>query len=144
VVDTAGGRVEWNLDVHSALPYDSVQIFVNGVAVQTLEGSPEPGSKRFSGSVDVPAGGWMTARVLGANTGWPAMDSYLFAETSPVWFGSVGSTDPVAARESAARLLMVLDASEQELREGYGEAPIPNLLGHFAEARARLELLAAE
>jgi TolB protein len=72
------------------------------------------------------------------------MDSYLFAETSPVWFGAVGSTDPAAARQSAAKLLMVLDASEQKVREGYGEAPIPELLGHFAEARARLEQLAAE
>ena len=144
VAEPAGASVDWSLDVHSALPYESVQIFVNGAVVQTLEGSPEPGSQRYSGSVEVPSGGWITARVLGANTGWPAMDSYLFAETSPVWFGAVGSTDPAAARESATRLLMVLDASEQKVREGYGDAPIPKLLGHFAEARARLEQLAAK
>ena len=144
VVEPAGASVGWTLNVHSALPYESVQLFVNGAVVQTLQGSPEPGSRRYSGSVDVPPGGWITARVLGANTGWPAMDSYLFAETSPVWFGAVGSTDPAAARQSAAKLLMVLDASEQTVREGYGEAPIPELLGHFAEARARLEQLAAE
>ena len=144
VVEPAGASVGWTLIVHSALPYESVQIFVNGAVVQTLRGSPEPGSRRYSGSVDVPSGGWITARVLGANTGWPAMDSYLFAETSPVWFGAVGSKDPAAVRQSAARLLMVLDASEQKVREGYGEAPIPELLGHFAEARTRLEQLAAE
>ena len=86
----------------------------------------------------------MTARVLGGNTGWPAMDSYLFAETSPVWFGKVGSTDPAAARRSAGNLLMVLDASERKLREGYGDLPIPELLGHFAQARARLAELAQE
>lgn len=132
-------RASWTLSVHSPLPWDSVQIFVNGTAVQTLDGSVQAGSKRYEGRVDVPAGGWITARVLGANTGWPAMDSYLFAESSPVWFGQVGSTDPAAAREAARKLSMVLDASEQKLREGYGEIPIPNLLEHFARARGRLE-----
>jgi TolB protein len=112
--------------------------------VQTLDGSPQAGSKRYEGRVDVPAGGWITARVLGANTGWPAMDSYLFAESSPVWFGQVGSTDPAAAREAARNLSMVLDASEQKLREGYGEIPIPNLLDHFARARGRLEAEAGD
>ena len=134
-----GSEANWTLSVHSPLPWDSVQIFVNGTAVQTLDGSPQAGSKRYQGRVDVPAGGWITARVLGANSGWPAMDSYLFAESSPVWFGQVGSTDPTAAREAARKLAMVLDASEQALREGYGETPIPNLLDHFARARSRLE-----
>jgi TolB protein len=137
-VGSAGDSLDWTLSVHSALPWESVQIFVNGLVVQRLDGSSEHGSKRYAGSVEVPAGGWMTARVLGGNTGWPAMDSYLFAETSPVWFGKVGSTDPAAARRSAGNLLMVLDASERKLREGYGDLPIPELLGHFAQARARL------
>jgi TolB protein len=135
--------VSWTLSVHSALPYDRVQIFVNGTAMQTLEGSPEAGSRRYDGSVTVPPGGWITARVLGRNSGWPALDSYLYAETSPVWFGAVGSTDPDALRRSAETLLMVLDVSEAALREGYGEAPIPDLLEHFAQARSRLRAMAA-
>ncbi|RPH96949.1 MAG: hypothetical protein EHM68_10050 [Lysobacterales bacterium] len=144
VIESADGIVEWTLDVHSALPYESVQIFVNGTAVQTLDGSPRSGSKRFAGSVEAPAGGWITARVLGRNSGWPAMDSYLFAETSPLWFGAVGSTDPAAVRHSARQLLMVLDVSERELKEGYGETPIPTLLEHFALARKKLQSLIGE
>jgi TolB protein len=143
-IQPTGSEASWTLSVHSPLPWESVQIFVNGTAVQTLDGSPQAGSKRYEGRVDVPAGGWITARVLGANTGWPAMDSYLFAESSPVWFGQVGSTDPAAAREAARNLSMVLDASEQKLREGYGEIPIPNLLDHFARARGRLEAEAGD
>jgi TolB protein len=134
--------VSWTLSVHSALPYDRVQIFVNGTAIQTLEGSPEAGSRHYEGSVTVPPGGWITARVLGRNSGWPALDSYLYAETSPVWFGAVGSTDPDALHGSAETLLMVLDVSEAALREGYGEAPIPDLLEHFAQARSRLRTMA--
>ena len=72
------------------------------------------------------------------------MDSYLYAESSPVWFGDVGSTDPAAARAAAAKLAMVLDATEQKLKEGYGEIPIPNLEGHFARARGRLVDLIGE
>ena len=82
--------------------------------------------------------------MTGENSGWPALDSYLFAETGPVWFGEVGSTDPAAARRSAQTLLMLLDTAEEDLKAGYGNAPIPNLLGHFGEARTRLEALAGE
>jgi len=144
VVKVPGDRVEWTLDVHSALPWEKVEIFVNGAVVQTLEGHPEAGSKTYRGSVEPPAGGWITARVTGANHGWPALDSYLFAETSPVWFGDVGSTAPAALRQSAQNLLMVLDVSEKLLHEGYGNAPIPRLQSQFDEARARLQELAGK
>ncbi len=39
---------------------------------------------------------------------------------------------------------MVLQVSEQELKEGYGEIPIPNLLEHFALARKHLQSLIGE
>jgi hypothetical protein len=74
----------------------------------------------------------------------PALDNYLFAETGPVWFGEVGSTDDAAARRSAQNLLMLLDAAEENLKAGYGNAPIPTLLGHFIDARTRLDALAGE
>jgi hypothetical protein len=50
--------------------------------------------------------------------------------------------DPVASSQSAQNLLMLLDVAEENLKAGYGNAPIPNLLGHFGKARARLEELA--
>jgi len=142
VIESSDGTVNWTVNVHSALPFDSLEIFVNGTIVQTFEGNPLAGSKNYQGSVEFPAGGWMTARVLGENTGWPAMDSYLFAESSPVWFDKVGSTDPAAARQSAQNLLMVLEVAEKNLKAGYGNAPIPNLLEHFGKAKTRLQALA--
>jgi TolB protein len=69
------------------------------------------------------------------------MDSYLFAESSPVWFGQIGSTDPTAERQSAVKLLEALDLAEENMKKGYGNAPIPRLLSHFAKARTRLEQL---
>ncbi|MEJ8568177.1 CehA/McbA family metallohydrolase [Elongatibacter sediminis] len=134
--------VEWSLSVHSALPYDAVEIFVNGVSVQKLAGSDEAGSADYSGTIESPAGGWITARVTGASASWPALDSYLYAETSPVWFHAVGSIEPEARRRSAADLLRVLNASETRLIEGYGNTPIPDLLGHFQNARVRLREMA--
>ena len=62
------------------------------------EGLEEAGHRSFSGRIDVPAGGWIAARVHGGAARWPVQDSYPFAHTAPVWFGAVGSTDPTAAR----------------------------------------------
>ena len=126
------------LSVYSALPFDKVEIFVNGRVAQTFKGKTAAGHRRYEGSVEVPSGGWVTTRVTGTNTGWPALDSYLFAESSPVWLETVGSTDSVAARQSAEKLLEALDVAEKNVREGYGNAPIPRLLGHFQKARDRL------
>jgi TolB protein len=143
-VEASEGPVSWTLKVHSALPLDSLEIFVNGKVVDKQAGLSQAGSKRYAGTIDVPGGGWITARVLGPDGGWPGMDSYLFAETSPVWFGQVGSTDPDTIRQSAEKLLLVLDEAEKNMQEGYGDHPIPRLLGHFQKARARLKEWAAE
>ena len=141
-IESKDGSAQWTATVHSALPFSSLEIFVNGVVVQTFDGHSEPGSKKYQGSVEIPSGGWITARVLGDNTGWPAMDSYLFAGSSPVWFGRVGSTDPAVVRESATKLMMILETSEKNLIAGYGNAPIPKLRQHFTEAKVRLQSLA--
>jgi len=138
VVDSVNGQVTWTADVYSALPFDRLEIYVNGAIVETLEGTTQAGRKSFQGSLQAPVGGWVTARVLGENSGWPAMDSYLYAESSPVWFGEIGSTDAAVASQSAQKLLMLLDVAETNLKAGYGNAPIPNLLEHFEKARIRL------
>jgi TolB protein len=144
VVDSGDDAVSWTLSVYSALPFDHVEIFVNGEVVQTFDGNSIAGHKAYEGSVDVPSGGWITARVTGTNTGWPALDSYLFAESSPVWFNAVGSTDPEVARESAETLLVALDTAEKDVKKGYGNAPIPKILGHFDKARERLQAMTGD
>ncbi len=66
------------------------------------------------------------------------MNGSVFAQTSPVWIEEVGSHDPAAAEAAARDLLRALDHSETEVRERYGEIPIPRILERFALARERL------
>ena len=133
------GEANWTLDLHAAVPVDSVQIFVNGDVAWATGGLDAPGSQSYEGALTLPEGGWVTARAYGGPVRWPLMDSYPFAETNPVWIGRVGSTSPGPARPAARELLRVLDAAEARLREGYGETSIPKLQEYFNEARARLE-----
>jgi TolB protein len=93
--------------------------------------------------VKAPAGGWIAARAHGGAVQWPAMDSYPFAHTGPAWFGRVGSTDREASRVAARELLQWMDVADKRLAEGFAGAEIPKLKGRFAEARRRLEAIAA-
>ena len=139
VIEAPGEAVDWRLDVHSAVPFERVQIFVNGEVVAEYPGSETAGTRGYEGSVTVPAGGWVTARVLGDSTGWPVQHSGLYAETSPVWFFAVGSTEPGAERSAREKLLRELNAKEQALTGAYDLAETPRLRAHFAAARKRLE-----
>jgi TolB protein len=138
-VHAAGERASWTLDVHSAVPVDRVEILVNGRVVWSGAGLDRPGTRRLSGTLQLPAGGWVAARAVGPETTrWPAMDSYAFAHTAPVWLGRVGSTEPAAERTAAAELLHALDVAERRLDAGYTGAEIPTLRAHFAAARDTL------
>ena len=141
VVGSGGRSVSWSLNLHSAGPAEHVEIVVNGEVVWSGRGISESGSRRLTGTVDVPAGGWVAARVAGGEIRWPVMASDVFAHTGPVWIGSVGSVDASAQQKAAADLMRVLDASETRLGEGYGDAETPKLLERFGEARERLENL---
>ena len=138
VVSSENKKVSWSLQVYSPVAYESVEIFVNGDLVWTKKNKKGKSNQSYSGSVQVPSGGWITARVSGGESEWPMMDSYPFAESSAIWFGAKGSTMPVSKIESAKKLLNALNVSEQRLKDGYGENPIPNLLGHFDNARQKL------
>lgn len=138
IIQTERKKVKWTLAVHSPVPFEKVEIFVNGEVVWTQVGNDKPGSANYRGSVEVPAGGWITARASGGKTEWPLMDSYPFAETSPVWFNEIGSVDSLVAIDAAKDLLKVLTVSENRLKQGYGQNPIPNLLNHFDKAKQKL------
>lgn len=138
IIKTNSKKVKWTLDVHSATAYDKVELFVNGSVVWTKKGNTESGSKSYKGSVEVPDGGWVTARVSGGNIEWPLMDSYPFAESSPVWFNEVGSTNRLAEKQSAEKLLKLLEVSKERLEKGYGTHPIPKLKAHFDKANEKL------
>lgn len=133
-----GADVSWELTVGSAVPFERVEILVNGAVSWTGDGLKAPGSQTYRGTIKAPAGGWIAARVHGGTTVWPAMDSYPFAHTAPVWFGEAGSTDPAAAAVAAKELLAALDAAEARIRRSYEGTETPALLARIALARQKL------
>ena len=138
---TSKKTVKWTLDVHSALAVDSVEIIMNGNVIWKGKGLNKPGSKSYKGEINLPLGGWIAARAIGGEIIWPAMDSYPFAHTSPIWINYVGSTDTNTERKSAEELMNLLNISEQRVIDGYKDSPIPNLKAHFNKARKHLQEL---
>jgi TolB protein len=141
VISSKSKKVNWTLSTYSPIAFETVELFVNGKVVWSQKAENSMGTKTYSGSIAIPEGGWVTARVSGGNSEWPMMDSYPFAETSPLWFGQVGSTSKIAKIEAAKKLLIALNVSEQRLRAGYGDNPIPKLLEQFSKARIKLEYM---
>lgn len=138
-----GGRATWSLAVHTPVPVARVEVLVNGTVAWSGEGMDAPGSRRYSGALDLPAGGWVAVRAYSdEGAPWPVMNSIPFAHTAPVWIGAVGSTEPGAARAAAADLLRALDNAEQRLAR-YGDTPIPGIRERFTRARAMLAGVAA-
>lgn len=143
VVD-AGRSVRWRLAMHSAVPVERVEVVVNGTVVHTAPGLSEPGSKDYEGTLTLPKGGWVAVRAVGGAIGrWPAMDSYAFAHTAPVWIGRVGSYEPAARKRAAADLLGALGVADSSLVASYRETPIPELKSQMKAARERLEEILA-
>ncbi|HUE88309.1 MAG TPA: CehA/McbA family metallohydrolase [Vicinamibacterales bacterium] len=140
VVKPTDAPTAWELQVASSLPFERVEVLINGQVVWSGDGLTQPGTQTYRGTVTAPAGGWMAARVHGGVTAWPAMDSYPFAHTAPLWFGSIGSTDAAAASAAARELLAALDVAEQRVRQSYGETPTPTLLGRINDARLKLAI----
>lgn len=140
---THAGKRHWSIDLSSMRPVERVEIVVNGKVVKTLKGFGGNGSKRYSGSLDLPQGGWVAARAVGDATGWPSMSHSQFAHSAPVWIGSKGSTDPVAERAAAADLLKALDYSQAEFTSNYGANIPPGLVSRIKAARAKLDEILA-
>ncbi|MCC6770777.1 MAG: CehA/McbA family metallohydrolase [Gemmatimonadaceae bacterium] len=136
-------EVAFTLGVYTAVPVDSVALVVNGRTVWSGAPPDSTGRRTYAGTVRLPAGGWVAARVVGPDiTQWPAMAEYAFAHTAPIWIGRTGSTEPGAQRAAAADLLAALGAAERRLATGYAGTEIPALSRYFIEARTTLELLA--
>ncbi|WP_248723774.1 CehA/McbA family metallohydrolase [Seonamhaeicola sp. ML3] len=138
IVKSEKRKTKWSLNIHSVVAYEKVEIFVNGKVIWSKKGSEKPGTKTYKGSIDIPSGGWVTARASGGTVEWPLMDSYPYAETSPIWFDKIGSTHPESKVLAAKELLKLLDVSEERLKKGYGSNPIPQLESHFNKAKNHL------
>ncbi|PWN05740.1 hypothetical protein DDZ15_12865 [Rhodohalobacter mucosus] len=138
---TSSGSQTWQVTLASTTQIDSLQIVVNGSVVERLGGVDAGETRTYTGSIDLPDGGWMAARAYaGEQRGdsWPTMHARPFAHTSPVWIGEVGSTDPQARSDAARDLIRAINAAEMIAREAYGEVETPRMQARFDEARALL------
>ncbi|MCB0490351.1 MAG: CehA/McbA family metallohydrolase [Cyclobacteriaceae bacterium] len=137
-IEQTMSKVSWEMEVYTKSKLEKIEVLVNGKVVWTARESQENGSKKFSGKITIPKGGWVAARVYGSGIKWPQMDSYPFAHTGPVWIGKVGSTDPAAQKESAQTLLKVLDLSWGRIKAAYGSNSVSNQEAYFQQAREKL------
>ncbi len=137
----AGGKsVSFSIESWTTSQAEEIEVLVNGRVA--WRGGKLDGMKKYSGTIDVPAGGWVAARVRGGAPVWPSQDSYLFAHTSPIWLGKRGSSDPSAARTAASDLLRWMDVADARLSAGYEGTPAVNLRARFADGRKKLEEIA--
>jgi len=80
---TGSQTVRVKADAMSITPIDSLQIIVNGDVAKTVAAT-DHARVRFDGSIEMPEGGWIAARVLGPHSKYIG-DDYAFAHTSPVY-----------------------------------------------------------
>ena len=132
------GEASWTLTLASTGPVEQVELLVNGAVVETVRGLEGPGVRELGGTLALPSGGWAAVRAHGGEEAWPGMNGSVFAQTSPVWIGEVGSYDEAAADAAARDLLRALDHSEARVRDRYADLPIPRILERFTLARERL------
>jgi TolB protein len=129
-------RVSWTVDLASANPVERLELVVNGAVMDSTTGVAAGGTKRWAGTLQLPAGGWVAVRAVGgATTAWPAMDSYAYAHTAPIWIGERGSTVPNVKRAAAVDLLAALDVAEKSFKQAYTGSPTPRLDAHYQRAR---------
>lgn len=143
VITSKKDNLKWKLTVHSPIDYDKVEIFINGKVVWDAK-SKKGTSEIYTGTIKIPAGGWVTARVSGTKSEWPMMDSFIFAESAPLWFKEIGSTERNSKVNAAEKLLEILKISDQNLKKYYGEAEIPKLEAHFMKAKEKLVAIIEE
>ena len=138
---TRAGPQTWSAQLSSTAPVDVLEIVVNGRVVQRMEGVVAGTSKNYAGEVNLPEGGWIAARAYAsalAEDSWPTMHARPFAHSSPIWIGTVGSTEAKARAAAAADLIRGIDFADSDSREKYGEVPMPRMHARFDQARAIL------
>ena len=94
-------------DAVSIAPLEKLEIIANGRVAHSVPVAGNGRKATFTGTVDLPQGGWIAARVVGPSSRYIS-DSYAFAQTSPVYVVRNGRRFTLA--EDGAFLRDVVDA----------------------------------
>jgi TolB protein len=138
------GVHDYALTLTSTVNVDIVEIIVNGIVIDTLDGLKGNNTKTYKGQIDLPDGGWVAARAYSSerkSDSWPSMHARPFVHSSPIWIGKIGSTESNSRIAAVADLLNGLNVAEKEARAAYGTRPMPKLYARFKAARAKLQSL---
>ncbi len=137
----SAGQQDWSVTLTGTNDVDVVELIVNGVVVEKLSGIKAGETKTLKGKVMLPKGGWVAIRAYASELkedSWPSMHARPFAHSSPIWIGSIGSTEVSARKAAAADLIRAIDASEKIAKQAYGEIEMNRMMTRFGEARKRL------
>jgi TolB protein len=104
LAESSPADVPVKVTVSSIAPVDKLELIVNGVVGPAI---PIANTPTYEGTVSIPAGGWVAARVVGPPSKHIA-DSYAFAQTTPIYVVRNGKT--FVSQDDARFLAGVVDA----------------------------------
>ena len=130
-----GDVVKLSATARSIFRMHRLEVIQNGTIIHTVEASGEAKKIEAELEVRVESSGWLAVRVLGP-TQHGAMDSYLFAHTSPVYV--IADGEPIHSSEDAAFFVRWIDQNLVDLRgrdNFYDPAHREEVISTFEEAR---------
>jgi TolB protein len=91
--------VPFTAKLRSIVPVDHLEVVCNGKVAQTLKLDSTRESVDATGTIAIDESGWCVLRAWSDKTGYPVMDSYAYATTSPVYV-SVGGKRAYAKKDA--------------------------------------------
>ncbi|MCZ2148921.1 MAG: CehA/McbA family metallohydrolase [Bryobacterales bacterium] len=134
-----GGTVELNAGVQSIVPIEKLEVFLNGKVIESSNGAPI--RKRIS----IDRSSWITVRASNSKPLEPIDDSYIVAETSPVYVYT--GSRKIRSKEDAEYFIEWIDGITQQAQAHPGwrsERERSHVLEQFQQARKIFEERARE
>jgi hypothetical protein len=139
-----GGSVTAAAQMDTMVPVEKLEIFWNGRPVETVPVASDARTLRIEKTIPVKESGWLTLRARGGPS-HPVDDSYVVAETSPVYV--YAGDKPIRSKADAEYFIRWIDGITKLAEEHPGwrsDQERKHVLSQFAEARKIFEERASE
>ncbi len=133
------GTVEVNASVQSIVPLEKLEVYFNGKVIASSDGSP------IRKSIPVDRSGWITIRATNSKPQHPIDDSYVVAETSPVYVYKGGQA--IRSKVDTEYFIQWIDDITRQAQAHPGwrsDKERSHVLGQFQQARQVFEQRAKE
>lgn len=119
-LEAAGQSVRVLAEARSIVPFEQLEILLNGVAVAKAEATGTPSRSSLEAHIAIPASGWIAARCKGSRQLFhrPA-NQRIFAHSSPIYLRVAGLSprpDPAVVSMLSKELDNMLEWAEREAR----------------------------